>query len=517
MRIGYPHMTSLKTDSPTVTVLPDIRLGEPLPEATKKAFIKRLESTLERRYILTTAEELAVYDCDACTLVTARPDIVAIPGKAEDIQAVVKLCLEFNIPYIARGGGTGLSGGTLAMAGGVVIALNRLNRILEIDPYNECATVEVGVINASLNQVLQDSGLFYAPDPSSQSACTLGGNIAENAGGIHCAKYGATMDHILAVEVVLPNGEKAWFGSKHRRIHGTNWTNLIVGSEGTLGIVTKAVVRLLPKPQSTIVYLAAFPVLQSATQLVESIVQSTLMPAALEFMDQFTVNAVNEAFDVGFPTGCQALLLIELDGDTDDVNKRDETLRDLLNEFGATEIRVGKSEEERLKLWKARKGTVVAYGRYAPAFYLHDCVIPRSKLTEVITQIDSIAQEHHLVMANVFHAGDGNLHPHILFHPNDPNDPNILERVMKGGEAIVKACLAAGGLLSGEHGIGIEKSAFMPEQFSPEDLARMVSIKKAIDPKGLANPAKIFPVRKSCGETRMMLTHHMLISRNLWV
>ncbi|MEB3286508.1 MAG: FAD-linked oxidase C-terminal domain-containing protein [Vampirovibrionales bacterium] len=509
----------LKTSTKSTSLLgkPDVHLGQIFSPALKANLAKVLAQIVGARYVLSKTEELAVYDSDGSTLVTSRPDLVVLPKTAEEVQTIVQACLKFNVPYIARGGGTGLSGGTLALAGGVVIGLNRLDQILEIDSANQCATVEVGVINAWLNRDVAQYGLFYAPDPSSQSACTIGGNIAENAGGIHCAKYGATMDHILALQMVLPDGSLTWLGSKHRRHSGINWVNLIVGSEGTLGIVTKAIVRLLPKPEAVQVYLAAFPSMTAATQLVETLVQSSLMPAALEFMDAFTVKAVNEAFGVGFPEDCHALLLIELDGQADDLKKRHEALIALLTQHNVTQVRIGKTESERLALWKARKGTVVAYGRYAPAFYLHDCVIPRSKLTEVLTRIDEIAREHQLVMASVFHAGDGNLHPHILFDPNDASDPTVLKRVMAGGDAIVRACLDAGGLLSGEHGIGIEKSAFMSEQFSPDDLARMMAIKQALDPSGLANPAKIFPVRKSCGETKLMLTHHMLISRELWV
>lgn len=475
--------------------------------------IARFKHRLGDRFVLYEPSELAVYDCDGCVLIKTEPDLVVIPGTTQEVAEVVKLCLEANVPYVARGSGTGLSGGALTVAGGVLISLARMNRIEEIDIPNLSATVEVGVINGWLNRDLLPHGLFFAPDPSSQSACTIGGNIAENSGGIHCVKYGVTVDHILALEVVLPDGEIAWLGSQSRNQHGYNLTGLITGSEGTLGIITRAIVRLMPKPENVRVYLAAFESTAQATDAVTAIM-NVMQPAALEFMDAFTVKAVNEAFAVGFPENCEAVLLIELDGPAPAIAAQEKDLLAILQTHNVEQTRTGTTEQERTVLWAARKGAVAAYGRYYPAFYLHDCVIPRSQLTEIIRKINEIGEKHQICIGNVFHAGDGNLHPNILF---DPDDKEQLEAVLAGGEEILEACLAVGGVLSGEHGIGIEKSAYMTRQFTEDDLNRMIAIKQTLDPTGLANPAKIFPVRKGCGETRMTLTHKMLATGQLWI
>jgi glycolate oxidase subunit GlcD len=369
-------------------------------------------------------------------------------------------------------------------------------------------------VNARLNEALKPHGFFYAPDPSSQAACTIGGNIAENAGGIHCIKYGVTTDHILALEVVLPDGTVTWLGSQNRRSQGPNLVALMVGSEGTLGIVTQAVIRIVPKPELTRVYLAAFEAVAQAGAAVTAIIQQGLLPSALEFMDAFTVKAVNEAFQVGFPEHAEAVLLIELDGHPRAVQDDEAKLRRILEQHQASGVKVGRTEEERQALWKARKGTVAAYGRYLPAFYLHDCVIPRSQLVPVLNKIQQVASRYQIVIGNVFHAGDGNLHPNILF---DPDDKAMVERALKGGEDILHACLSVGGTLSGEHGIGIEKSGYMHLQFSEASLEKMKLIKQLIDPKGLANPEKIFPTRKGCGETKQGIENPMLAQAGVWV
>ncbi len=470
---------------------------------------------LGSRFVLDRPEELLAYECDACTLIKSPPQLVVLPRTPEEVSLVIRTCVEQNVPYTARGSGTGLSGGALPMEGGVLISLNRMDRILEIDPDNRTATVEVGVINAWLNEALKAHNLFYAPDPSSQAACSMGGNIAENAGGIHCIKYGVTTDHILALEVVLPNGDITWLGGKTRHSHGPNLVGLMVGSEGTLGIVTKAIVKLLPKPQKVRVYLAAFDAARDAGAAVSAIIQSGLMPSALEFMDAFTVKAVNQAFHVGFPEQSDAVLLIELDGADTQVAHDETKLNALLNAHRVTQIRIGDTEEERKALWGARKGAVAAYGRFQPAFYLHDCVIPRSKLVDVLEKINEVAGRYQMLIGNVFHAGDGNLHPNILF---DPDDTEMVERVLKGGEEILHACLAVGGTLSGEHGIGIEKAQYMGLQFSEASLNQMKAIKAVFDPLGLSNPQKIFPMRSGCGETHKAIAQPMLAGEQaLWI
>ncbi|HEY9746381.1 MAG TPA: FAD-linked oxidase C-terminal domain-containing protein [Oculatellaceae cyanobacterium] len=475
---------------------------------------QELQEKLGARFVLSRPEELAAYECDGCVLIKKQPELVALPRTTDEVAFVVSRCREYGIPFTARGGGTGLSGGALAMRGGVLIGLNRMNRILDIDLNNLTATVEVGVVNARLNEALAPHGLFYAPDPSSQSACTIGGNIAENAGGIHCIKYGVTSDHILGLEVVLPDGTVTWLGGQNRRSQGPNLVSLMVGSEGTLGIITKAIVRLTQKPDVTRVYLAAFGSLTDAGAAVAAIIKQGIQPSALEFMDAFTIKAVNEAFDVGFPEQAEAVLLIELDGHLLAVQEAEAKLRWILEQHHAGQLKVGKTEAERQALWKARKGTVAAYGRYLPAFYLHDCVIPRSQLVPVLKKIQQVAERYQLSIGNVFHAGDGNLHPNILF---DPDDKAMVERALKGGEEILHACLAVGGTLSGEHGIGIEKAEYMGLQFSEASLEKMKLVKSVFDPAGLSNPEKIFPTRKGCGETRQGIENPMLSQAGVWV
>ena len=481
-----------------------------LPDKKHVQAVKaRLEAVLGKRFVLSKPEELLVYDCDACTLVKRPPDLVALPKTPEEIAEVIKVCNQYRVPYIARGAGTGLSGGALPVEGGVIVSLVRMNNILAIDPVNGLATVETGVVNAWLNRELAKHKLFYAPDPSSQGACTIGGNIAENAGGVHCIRYGVTVDHILALEVVLPDGRITWLGGRTRRSHGLNLTGLMVGSEGTMGIVTKAVVRLLPVPEMIRVYLAAFKTMRDATDTVSDLIGQGFLPSALEMMDAFTVKAVNQAFNVGFPESSEAVLLIELAGSTAQVDLDEAKLKTVLEKHHASEIRTGETEEERLKLWKARKGAVAAYGRYQPAFYLHDTVIPRSELTHILETIEAVGKKHNVPIGNVFHAGDGNLHPNILF---DPDNAEMVERVLEAGDEILEACLKVGGTLSGEHGIGLEKSALMTRVFTEADLAKMKDVKAVFDPEGLANPSKIFPIRKGCGESGKALTHQMLVA-----
>jgi glycolate oxidase subunit GlcD len=495
--------------------------GKTGPKRTNlRSFIHRLRARLGARYVLDRPEELLVYECDACTLIKSPPEVVVLPRMAEEVSFVIRLCRQFKIPYTARGSGTGLSGGALPVEGGVLISLNRMDQILEIDAKNRTATVEVGVVNAWLNEALKPHGLFYAPDPSSQAACTLGGNIAENAGGIHCIKYGVTTDHILALEVVLPDGTVTWLGSQNRRSHGPNLVSLMVGSEGTLGVITKAIVRLLPLPEKVRVYLAAFDTVADAGTAVSAIIKSGLLPSALEFMDAFTVKAVNEAFHVGFPEHSEAVLLIELDGFESQLTHDELKLTEILNAHRVMQVRIGETEAERKALWGARKGAVAAYGRFQPAFYLHDCVIPRSQLVSILEKINEVAARYQIIIGNVFHAGDGNLHPNILF---DPDDPDMVQRVLKGGEEILHACLAVGGTLSGEHGIGIEKAEYMALQFSPDSLEKMKLVKRIFDEAGLANPQKIFPQRAGCGETHLSITNPMQLAphsqsgEGLWI
>lgn len=471
-----------------------------------------------RSHVLRKPEELMTYECDGCVLVKHPPQLVVNPANTQQVADVVSVCLDFNVPYVARGAGTGLSGGALPSQGGVIIGLARLNHILSIDVENRVARCEAGVVNAWLNKACEPYGLFYAPDPSSQAACTIGGNVAENAGGIHCFKYGVTVDHCLGATMVTTEGRVVKLaGPSGFGATGLDWMGLMVGSEGTFGIVTEIDVRLTPIPADIVTYLVAFSKVAQATETVEAIISSGLVPAALEFMDAFTVKAVNEAFDVGFPAKAKAVLLIELDGTAEQVAHDDKRLKALMKPFKPLQIQSGRDSEERQRLWKARKGAVAAYGRYQPAFYLHDCVIPRQKLTEVLEAINAIGKEYDVLIGNVFHAGDGNLHPNMLL---DPNDADMVSRVMAAGKAMLQVCLDAGGVLSGEHGIGLEKSEFMALQYSEESLAVMQRLKWVFDPVGLANPLKIFPTRSHCGETNAGITlpeKHVAIGQGAWI
>lgn len=476
--------------------------------------IHQFQRIVGKSFVHHASEVLTTYECDALVLMKQRPDLVVLPANTAEVAQVVQLCHQHQIPFIARGSGTGLSGGTLPVQGGVMIGLSRMNRILKIDPDNRTATVETGVINAWLNREAKSYGLFYAPDPSSQGACTLGGNIAENAGGIHCVKYGVTVDHILGLEVVTPEGEIVWLGGSHGHYQNVNWVGLFVGSEGTFGIATQAIVKLLPLPEKVKVFLAAFSHLEQASDAVADIMASGIQPSALEFMDDFTIRAVNQAFHVGFPEDAQAVLLIELDGFAAEVQLAEAQLLGILKTHQVTQLRAAEEEAERQKLWKARKGAVAAYGRVLPAFYLHDCVIPRGELTNLLKQIQAIGQKHNVIIGNVFHAGDGNLHPNILL---DPKDEEMVHRVLLAGEEILHACLAVGGVLSGEHGIGVEKSDFMSLLFSASELEVMGRLKSVFDPQTLANPDKILPSRTGCGETRHGLAHKMVQSGAGWI
>lgn len=476
--------------------------------------IRSFERIVGKDFVHAKPEVLATYECDALVLMKNRPHLVVLPANTQEVSEVVKICHTHGIPFIARGSGTGLSGGTLPVEGGVFIGLARMNRILEIDPDNQTAIVETGVVNAWLNREARQYNLFYAPDPSSQAACTIGGNIAENAGGIHCVKYGVTVDHILGLEVVTPTGEIVRIGGPHGQYQGVNWVGLFVGSEGTFGVVTKAILKLLPIPQKIKVFLAAFPKLAQATGAVENIIASGMKPAALEFMDEVTIQAVNAAFDVGFPKKSQAVLLIELDGTEKTLALHEKKLLDRLDFHQASQIRMAEDEADRMKLWKARKGAVAAYGRIQPAFYLHDCVIPRGELTNLLKKIQTIGKKYDVIIGNVFHAGDGNLHPNILF---DPKNEEMTQRVLAAGEEILKACIAVGGVLSGEHGIGVEKSEYMSLLFTEAELSVMQRLKAVFDSQNLANPGKIFPHRKGCGETNLGLPHKIVQSGAGWI
>jgi glycolate oxidase subunit GlcD len=425
---------------------------------------------------------------------------VVFPTSTAATAEIVRLCNEDSVPFVPRGAGTGLSGGATPVDGCAVIELSRMNRVLEVDATNCTATVQPGLINAHLSEQVAPLGLYYAPDPSSQSACTIGGNIAENSGGPHTLKYGTTSPHVLSLEVVLPDGTITTLGRRDGHGVGYDLRGLFVGSEGTLGIVTAATVRLLPFPERVSTLLASFSELITACEAVSAIVAAGIVPAALELIDDRTIAVLEDSpeFAAGYPRDARAVLLVELDGTDAAVAAEQERVEALCREQQALNVRVAADEAERLALWRGRKGAFGAMGRLAPDLYVHDAVVPRTRLPEVVARINREAEERGLRLANIMHAGDGNLHPNISF---DKRDADELERVKELGAEILRICVEAGGVLSGEHGIGIEKRDFMGLLFSEEDLDAMRWVHDAFDPDDLCNPGKLIPQPRACTET----------------
>jgi glycolate oxidase len=467
--------------------------------ADRKVAVRReLEGIVGRGGVLSEPDELLVYESDGLTLFRALADFVVFPTAAEHVTAIVRVANREKLPFVARGAGTGLSGGCLPAEGGIVISMMRMNRILEVDYDNQIAVVEPGLVNLHLSWAVGPSGFYYAPDPSSQQACTIGGNIANNSGGPHTLKYGVTANHVLGLEVVMPeDGGLVWLGGRTRDALGYDLPGLFVGSEGTFGIATKIVVRLLRKPQALKTVLAVFDRIEQASAAVSAIIARGLVPAAVEMIDQLTIQAVEDAFGCGYPRDAAAALLIEVDGLRAGMDVQAERIIAACRESGAREVRTAADEAERQLLWKGRKSAFGAYGRVSPAYMVMDGVIPRTKLPFVIGRVNEIVAAHGLRVGNVFHAGDGNLHPNILYDPRKPGEET---RVVQAGAEIMKVCAEVGGSISGEHGIGLEKADFMPFIFSAADLAFMHKLKVAFNPSGLCNPGKVFPTRKSCGE-----------------
>jgi glycolate oxidase len=403
---------------------------------------------------------------------------------------VVRLAGRHRVPVVPRGAGTGLSGGAVTVNGGIALQLSRMRRILRVDSDTRTALVEPGVVNQDLQQAAASQGLFYAPDPSSQKACTIGGNAAENSGGPHCLYYGVTTNHVLGMEVVLADGSVAWLGGDAPDRVGLDLLGVMVGSEGTLCTITKILVKLLPLPESVVTLMAAFPTIETASHAVSAVIGHGIVPAALEMMDQVTIGAVEAHYRAGYPTDAGAVLLVEVDGLQETCGELSEEIERILRENEATNLRVAEDPDERELLWAGRKGAIGALGRIKPNYYLHDGVVPRTRLPEVLRRVGEIGKHYRLPVANVFHAGDGNLHPNILF---DLRDEGIMGQVEGAGEEMLYAVVELGGTLSGEHGIGIEKNAFMPWIYSPDDLDAMQRVKRVLDPDGRLNPGKIFP------------------------
>jgi len=452
-----------------------------------------------RQAVLSRPEELFVYEVDGLTHHSARPRAVVLPQDKEQVQAVVRACRAHRVPFVPRGAGTGLSGGAVALESGVVIECARMNRILHVNPLDRIAVVQPGVVNAELSRAVAAHGLFYAPDPSSQAACTLGGNVAENSGGPHTLKYGTTTNHVLSLELVLPDGECVTLGDASGWAPGYDLVGAVVGSEGTLGVVVEVTLRLVPIPERTETLLAIFSDVVAACRAVSLTIRSGLVPAALEIVDQRTIRAVEASvYAAGMPTEAGAILIAELDGPHAAVSAQVERVCALAAQAGAREVRVARDAQERQRFWRARKGAFGAMGRLAPDLYVHDAVVPRAKLPEVLARVCEIGDRYKLRLSNVFHAGDGNLHPNISF---DRRDEDELQRVIAAGEEILRTCVEAGGVITGEHGVGTEKRDYLGMLFGEDDLAAMRHLRAAFDPELVCNPGKIFPTTRFCMES----------------
>ncbi len=441
-------------------------------------------------YVLTDDGSLMTYECDGATLFKATPHVVVLPETTQQVAEVVKYANRVGAPFTARGAGTGLSGGAMALAGGIIIGLNRMNRILEIDIENQRAVVEPGVVNLWITDAATPHGYHYAPDPSSQKACTIGGNVAENSGGPHTLKYGVTVNHITGMEWVLPSGEIIQLGSKAGDGVGYDIRGLVIGSEGTLGIATKIIVKLTPNPPAYKTMLAVFGSMDDASTAVSEIIGAGMIPSSLEVMDRLIIDAVEAAFHFGFPEDAQAVLIVELDGVEAGMEAQSEAIVAICNANNAADVQVAATEEERTLLWKSRKQAFGALGRISKSYLTQDGVVPRTRLPEVLRTVAEVSEKHDIRIANVFHAGDGNIHPILLF---DESDDEQTARVMAASGEILTKCVEVGGTITGEHGIGIEKLQFMELLFTPADLRIMRDVRSLFDPTGLCNPGKIFP------------------------
>jgi glycolate oxidase len=459
-------------------------------------FLQSLRSIVGPTGLISSNEELHTYECDALSNFRVLPLAVLLPSSTEQVQSIVRLCHRHRVPFVARGSGTGLSGGALPVENGIVISLARMNRILEVDLPNARVVVEPGVINLDVSVRVQPHGFFYAPDPSSQSVCSIGGNVAENSGGAHCLKYGFTTTHVLGLEVVLPDGELIHLGGKSLDAPGYDLLGLFVGSEGTLGIATKVTLRIVKRPECIRTLLAAFPGTNEAGAAVSDIIAAGMLPAAIEMMDNLAIQAAEAAVHANYPN-CGGLLLVELDGPIPEVEYLMQHVDELCRKNGASEIRLAQSDTERALVWKGRKAAFAAMGRISPNYIVQDGVIPRTALPQVMSEIAKLSAQTGLRVANVFHAGDGNLHPLVLYDRQIAGQEEAAEAL---SNKILELCLAAGGSITGEHGVGEDKKKMMSKMFSEPDLATMQRVRCAFDPLQLSNPTKVFPTPRLCGE-----------------
>ena len=477
-----------------------------IPEAniSKQKLLLKFQTFLDDAAVLHDDEDLRPYECDGLSAYRRVPMMVVLPSTIEQVQAVIKLCNEFNVPVVARGAGTGLSGGALPLEKGVLLSLAKFKSILDVDPLARTACVQPGVRNLAISDAAKAFGLYYAPDPSSQIACTIGGNVAENSGGVHCLKYGLTVHNILELKIVTIEGELITIGGQTLDSPGYDLLALMTGSEGLLGIIVEVTVRLLPVPERAQVILAAFDDVEKAGAAVSDIIAAGVIPGGLEMMDKLAIQAAEDFVHAGYPSDALAILLCELDGTSEEVSEQVSLVRDILKNGGATEVRTAKNEAERVLFWKGRKAAFPAVGRISPDYYCMDGTIPRKSLPKVLRKITDLSEEYNLPVANVFHAGDGNLHPLILY---DANKPGELERTEEFGAKILELCVEVGGTITGEHGVGMEKINQMCTQFNSAELTQFHAVKHAFDEKGLLNPGKAVPTLHRCAEFGAMHVH----------
>ena len=476
----------------------------PVDLARQHAVAAALRRFLPAASVLFAPEDVKPYECDGLSAYRQVPMVVALPATEEEVQRVIRVCRDMRVPVVARGAGTGLSGGALPLGDGVLLSLAKLMHILRIDPLARTACVQPGVRNLAISEAAAPHGLYYAPDPSSQIACTIGGNIAENSGGVHCLKYGLTVHNVLKARMVMMTGEIVEIGSLAPDAPGYDLLALVTGSEGLLGVVTEITVKLLPRPECAQVVMAAFDSVETAGGAVASIIAAGITPAGLEMMDQAATLAVEHFVHAGYPTDVAGILLCESDGTADEVADEVRRVQDVMEQCGATMIRVSQNDAERLRFWAGRKAAFPAVGRISPDYYCMDGTIPRKRLPEVLRRIAELEREHGLRCANVFHAGDGNLHPLILY---DANKPEELEKAESFGGKILELCIAVGGTITGEHGVGVEKVNHMCTQFKPAELDAFHRIKHAFDDVGLLNPGKAVPTLRRCAEFGRMHVH----------
>ncbi|MDA8455607.1 FAD-binding protein [Acidovorax sp. GBBC 3334] len=495
-------MSAALSSAPSSPTSPASLPGTPEPAALQASVVQALRAHMPAHALLWHAEDTTPYECDGLTAYRQRPLVVALPETAGQVQAVLRTCHALGVPVVARGAGTGLSGGAMPHARGVTLSLARFNRILEIDPVARTARVQCGVRNLAISEAAAPHGLYYAPDPSSQIACTIGGNVAENSGGVHCLKYGLTVHNVLCVRGFTAEGDPVTFGSEALDTPGYDLLAAVIGSEGMLAIALEVTVRLIPKPQLARCIMASFDDVRRAGDAVAAVIAAGIIPAGLEMMDRPMTAAVEDFVHAGYDLTAEAILLCESDGTPEEVEEEIGRMSDVLRASGATAIAVSQDEAERLRFWSGRKNAFPASGRMSPDYMCMDSTIPRKRLADILLAIQAMEKQYGLRCANVFHAGDGNLHPLILF---DANDPDQLHRCELFGADILETSVAMGGTVTGEHGVGVEKLNSMCTQFTTEENAQMFGLKAAFDPSGLLNPGKVIPTLNRCAEYGKML------------